>query len=228
MYYWYMNSPITTLLFVLAIVITLIAQFAVKRAYSKYSLIDNNKKMSGFDIARKMLDANGLKDIHIIVVKGVLGDHYDPKRKVVRLSKAIFDECSIASIAVAAHEVGHAIQDKEGYFLMKVRTAIVPIVNISSKVGYFAILLGFIFGATSFIWVGIYLMVAVVLFQLITLPVEYDASKRANNFLKKYFDSEELLQTEKMLNAAAMTYVASLATTILELVRLFLIGRNRD
>ncbi len=228
MYYWYMDSPITSLLFILSIVITLVAQFAVKKAYNKYSLVENDKKMNGFDIARKMLDANGLKDIHIVVTKGVLGDHYDSKRKVIRLSKIVFDEPTIASIAVAAHEVGHAIQDKEGYFLMRLRTAIVPIVNLSSKIGYFAILLGFIFGVTTFVWAGIYLMVAVVLFQLITLPVEYNASNRAKDFLKKLFSGEELVQAEKMLNAAAMTYVASLATTILELVRLFIIGKNRD
>lgn len=225
--YWFMEDISTLLLMVISIVITLGAQALVSRTYKKYKKIKSKSGLSGFDVARQILDKNGLKDVYVVETKGLLSDHYDPKRKVVRLSTDIFHRESIASIAVAAHEVGHAIQDKVGYSLMKIRSLIFPLVNIGSKIGYGAILIGFIFGMTDLIWVGIIMLFGTLAFQLITLPVEIDASKRANEELNKIIDKKEMAMTKKMLNAAAMTYVAGLATTLLQILRLMLMANRR-
>ena len=173
---------------------------------------------------------NGLNNVDIVETKGELSDHYDPTRKVVRLSSHIYHGTSIASSSVAAHECGHAVQDKEGYFFLRLRASLVPIVNISSKVGYFAIIIGLIFGAMKLAWLGIFLELAILFFQLITLPVEFNASKRAAEYLKKeaLIESSEQIGSKKMLNAAAMTYVASVVSTLLEILRLVLIVSNRD
>ena len=177
-----------------------------------------------------MLDNNGLTNVKIEEVKGELTDHYDPTSKVVRLSTDIYHGSTIASSSVAAHECGHAIQDKEGYFFLRLRANLVPLVNISSKLGYFAILIGLIFGFLNLAWIGIFLELAILLFQLITLPVEFNASKRANEFLKKeaLIEKNEQEGSKSMLNAAAMTYVASVISTILEIFRLILIVASRD
>ena len=177
-----------------------------------------------------MLDSNGLTNVKIEEVKGELTDHYDPSSKVVRLSTDIYHGSTIASSSVAAHECGHAIQDKEGYFFLRLRANLVPIVNISSKLGYFAILIGLIFGFLNLAWIGIFLELAILLFQLITLPVEFNASKRANEFLNKeaLIEKTEQEGSKSMLNAAAMTYVASVISTILEIFRLILIVASRD
>lgn len=217
-------------LFVISIVITLIAQIFVSSSYSKYKKINTKKGLSGFEVARKILDKHGLKDVHVVEVNGELSDHYDPTRKVVRLSKGIFSASSIASVSVAAHECGHAVQDKEGYSFMRIRSAIVPFVNFCSKIGYIVILLGWIFGALDLAYVGILLLCATLVFQLITLPVEFNASKRAKEELVTLgiVDNEEKESCGKMLGAAAFTYVASLITTLLQILRLFLMTRNRD
>ena len=185
--------------------------------------------MTGFEVARKILDENGLQDIHIVEIKGNLTDHYDPSRKVVRLSSDIFNGSSIASTSVAAHECGHAIQDKEDYKFMKMRSKLVPIVNLSSKLGYFAIFIGFIFGLLDLVIFGIVLLISILLFELITLPVEFDASNKAGKQINKLklLEGKEKSQSKTMLNAAALTYVASVITTILQILRLFLIASNR-
>ena len=176
--------------------------------------------------------ANGLENVYVVETKGYLTDHYDPRAKVVRLSTDIYHGDSIASVSVAAHECGHAVQDKEGYFFLRFRSFLVPIVNFSSKFGYLAVLIGLIFGAMNLAWVGIFLLVAILLFQLITLPVEFNASKRGKIFLSKLkvVDQSERSMASSMLMAAAMTYVASLISTLLELLRLVLIvmGNDRD
>jgi len=225
--YWYMENPQTLILLFISIIITIAAQSLVKRAYEKYKKIKSKSKLTGFEAARKILDQHGLKDVHVVTTTGILSDHYDPKRKVVRLSKEIFDGDSIASISIAAHEVGHALQDKEGYILMKLRGFIVPVVNLSSKIGYFAILIGFFTSMTEFLWFGIYLLIGTVIFQLITLPVEFDASKKARDNLAKLIPNTEQEFCKKMLRAAAMTYVAGLATTLLQLLRLVLMAKRR-
>ena len=142
--------------------------------------------MTGFEVARKILDENGLENIHIVEIKGNLTDHYDPSRKVVRLSTEIFNGSSIASTSVAAHECGHAIQDKDNYNFMRIRSKLVPIVNLSSKLGYLAIFIGFIFSLFDLAIFGIVLLLAMLLFELVTLPVEFDASKRAA-FLRRMY-----------------------------------------
>jgi len=168
--------------------------------------------------------------VDIVETKGELTDHYDPTRKVIRLSTDIYHGATIASSSVAAHECGHAVQDKEGYFFLRLRSTILPFVNISSKVGYIAIVIGLIFGSMNLAWLGIFLEMAILFFQLITLPVEFNASKRASEFLKQeaLIEKQEQVGSKKMLNAAAMTYVASLVSTLLEIFRLVLIVSNRD
>lgn len=219
-------------LVIVGVIITLIAQSFVNSRYSKYRRRNNKKGLSGQEIARMILDENGLQDVYVTEVKGTLTDHYDPNRKVVRLSTDIYHGESIAACSVAAHEVGHAIQDKEGYFFIRIRGAIFPLVSFASKFGYLAIMIGFFFNLLNLAWGGIGLLLVILFFQLITLPVEFDASKRALAFLKnmKILDKKEYDGSEDMLKAAAMTYVAGLATTLLEILRyvLILVGRNRD
>ena len=207
---------------ILMLIIPVMAQINITTNYSKYKKIENKKKLSGFEVARKILDANGLNDVHIVEVKGNLTDHYDPRRKVVRLSTDIFHGETIASAAVAAHECGHAIQDKENYVYLRIRSMIVPMVNVTSYVAYIFILISFFLSEINLFWVAIFLMGFSIIFQLVTLPVEFDASKRANINLNKLslLADEELTGTEKMLKSAALTYVASLLTSILEILRL--------
>ena len=215
---------------IIGIVITLGAQLFVTSTYNKYKKVGNKKGLTGFEVARKILDKNGLSDIHVVETKGMLSDHYDPNRKVVRLSTDIFHGDSIAAISVAAHEVGHAIQHKKKYIFIRVRGLLFPIVNIGSKLGYFAILIGLFAGLTNLLWLGIISLLLLLLFELVTLPVEFDASKRAKNELKKekLIENDEVEKTSNMLNAAAFTYVAALVTTLLEIARLILIARDRD
>ena len=218
-------------LFIIAgTIITLIAQYFVNSNYNKYRVIKNKKGLTGQEVARKILDKHGLTDIYVTEVKGVLSDHYDPNRKVVRLSTDVFHGDSIASLSVASHEVGHAIQDKEGYAMIKVRGLIFPFASFASKFGYIAIILGFIFNLLDLAWIGIGLLLVILLFQLVTLPVEFDASNRAIAELEKenLLDSDELNGSKSMLKAAAMTYVAGVATTLLEILRFVLIIMGRD
>ena len=217
-------------LVVLGAVITLIAQYFVQNRYNKYRKKGNEKDLTGQEVARMILDENGLNDIYVTEVKGTLTDHYDPNRKVVRLSTEVFHGTSIAACSVASHEVGHAIQDKEGYFLIKLRGFIFPLVSFASKFGYLAIIIGFIFNMLDLAWGGVGLLLIILIFQLITLPVEFDASKRALANLENMaiLNKNELICGEDMLKAAAMTYVAGLAATILEILRFVLIIMGRD
>ncbi len=228
MFYYYFDPTYTLVL--IGLVITLIAQIFVSTSYSKYKKIKSKSKMEGFEVARKILDSNGLQDVDIVETKGELTDHYDPTRKVVRLSSDIFHGATIASASVAAHECGHAVQDKEGYFFLRLRAKIIPIVNISTKAGYIALIIGLLFGFIELFWLGIILELAILLFQLITLPVEFDASKRAAEFLKKeaLIEKEEQEGSKKMLRAAAMTYVASVVSTLLQIFRLIIIAVGND
>ena len=174
------------ILIFLGIIISVIANLFVKITYKKYLNFENSKGLTGFDVARKILDKNNLQDIHIVEVRGYLTDHYDPNRKVVRLSSEVFHENSIASVAVAAHEVGHALQDANNYWFMKFRSFLVPFVNFISRAGYFAILIGIIFGYGSVIYIAIAMELATLLFQIVTLPVEFNASKRALLKIREY------------------------------------------
>lgn len=212
----------------IGLLITLISQILVSSSYNKYKKILNNKDLTGYEVAKKILDKNGLSNIMILETKGNLSDHYDPSRKVIKLSTDIYHGSSIASAAVAAHECGHAIQDKVGYKPMQIRSKIVPTVNICTKLGYFAIILGAIF-SYQLIEIGILLLATTLVFQLITLPVEFNASKRALNQIEtlKLGEKEEKNKIKSMLTAAAFTYVASLLTSILQILRLVLIFGNR-
>ena len=219
-------------LVIIAFLITLLADIYLRTRYSKYKKINVKSGLTGAEVAREILKNNGLENVYVVETKGYLTDHYDPRAKVVRLSTDIYNGDSIASVSVAAHECGHAVQDKEGYFFLRFRSFLVPIVNFSSKFGYLAVLIGLIFGAMNLAWVGIFLLVAILLFQLITLPVEFNASRRGKIFLTKLkiVDQSERSMASSMLMAAAMTYVASLISTLLELLRLVLIvmGNDRD
>jgi len=214
----------------LIFIIPAIAQMSVSSNYSKYKNEDNETLISGFEVARKILDAHGLNDVHIVEVPGTLSDHYDPSRKVVRLSKDIFHGTSIASSAIAAHECGHAIQDKEGYFYMKFRSLIFPIVRIATQVSYVIIFIGLLLQVLDLIYIGIAFVGLGLIFQLVTLPVEINASKRAKEELSKLnlVNSSEEEGVGRMLNAAAMTYVAGVLASALQLLRLVLAFGRRD
>ncbi len=216
-------------LLLLGLIITIVADIYINCSYKKYRQVKSKSGLTGFEVAKKILKKNGLDDIHVVAIKGELTDHYDPKRKVVRLSQSVFDGDSIASVSVAAHEVGHALQDKDNYTFMKIRSALVPAVNFSSKMGYLAVFLGFIFNFLDLALVGIVLLLVILLFQLVTLPVELDASKRAKMQLAELaiLDSDEVGQSSSMLMAAAFTYIASLVTTLLEILRLALVVFSR-
>jgi len=217
-------------LYFLALIIPMIAQIYVSSSYNKFKRLNNGKSMSGFEVARKILDKNGLKDLYVVETKGNLTDHYDPKRKTVKLSSEVFHGDSIAAMAVAAHECGHAIQDKEGYFFMKVRSFIFPIVSFGTKFAYIVLFIGLVANMMNLIWAGILLVGLGLLFQLVTLPVEFDASRRALKELETNIGvpNNDLEGTKIMLKAAAMTYVAGVLSSALEILRLILIFNDRD
>ena len=226
MNYYFVSYGLTLLAFVL----TTLAQLFVTSTYKKYSNVRNERNMTGAEAARNLLDKNGLNNVNVVEVKGYLTDHYDPREKVVRLSSNNYHGSSISSVSVACHECGHAIQDKVGYVFMRIRASLVPVVNFSSYAGYISIVLGMLFSSINLIWLGIILEMVILLFQIITLPVEIDASKRALKELdySHFFNSEELKKGRSVLVAAALTYVASVASTLLQILRLILLFGRRD
>lgn len=232
MNYWLMryDSSITILLMLIGFILVLYAQIKIDSAYSKYKKVKNSTGLTGRDVARRILDANGLSQIQIYEVSGNLTDHYDPSKKLINLSSAIYNGNSIASAAVAAHECGHAIQDKENYTFLKIRSALVPIVNFVSYLGYFGLIVSLIGGLTGYLKLSIIILLATVLFQLVTLPVEINASKRAMAQLAdlNLVYEEEEKGAKKVLSAAAMTYIASLLSSILNLLRLVLMLNRRN
>ncbi len=215
---------------IVSLIITMGSQLYIKSSYSKYSGVKTKKGLTGAETARMILDKNGLKSVKVEAVDGYLSDHYDPKVKKVRLSKSNYEGTGIANVSVAAHECGHAIQDEEDYSFMRLRASLVPVVNLSSRAGYIAILLGCVLSLIGLVWIGIMCEVVILLFQLVTLPVEIDASRRALNKIKEYdiLDKRELSGGKTMLTAAALTYVASVASTIIEIFRLILIYGRKD
>lgn len=217
-------------LIILGFIIVLAAQSNINSNYKKYKSITIDKKITGQEVARKILDSNGLNDIYIVETKGELSDHYDPKRKVVRLSSDIYKNDSIASVSVAAHECGHAIQDKEGYFFLRFRSFLVPFVNLVSYLGYFGLIISLFAGIIGYLKLSIAVILVTILFQLVTLPVEFDASRRAKKELLKLgiISEFEYAGVDKMLNSAALTYVASLLSNLLQLLRLAIMLGNRN
>ncbi|MBU9711802.1 zinc metallopeptidase [Evansella tamaricis] len=208
------------------------AQMRVKSAYSKYSQIASSSGMTGAQVAKKILYDNGLYDVTVEPVKGQLTDHYDPRQKVVRLSEHNYYGNSVAGAAVAAHEVGHAMQDAEGYAFLRFRHALVPLANFGSNTAFFIILAGLLMTIPQLVLVGIVFMSLAVLFQLVTLPVEFNASNRAMEQVVStgVIRNDEERETKKVLDAAALTYVAAALVAVMELVRFILmfLAMNRD
>lgn len=218
------------LLIILIISLPLISQLYITVTYKKTSNIEFRSDTTGYDVARNILDKNGLNNILVVETNGTLTDHYDPTRKVIKLSKDIYHGNSVASASVAAHEIGHAIQDKEGYTFLKIRHAIFPVVSFLDRISYIVIFLGFLLEYMNLVYFGIFAVGAGVLFQIITLPVEINASKRAIKELKSLnltTDRTENL-SKNMLTAAALTYVASTLAEILQLIRLIGIIKDND
>lgn len=220
--------------FAIIILIPLWAQWKVKSAFSTYSKVANHAYMSGADVARKILDHHGLYQVNVEMSRGLLSDHYDPRSKVVRLSPDVYHGHSIAALAVASHETGHAIQDKEDYSFLRFRHALVPVANIGSNFSWVFIMIGFLAHMSGMLLLGILFMAAAVVFQIVTLPVEFNASNRAMDEVISLgiIRNDEERNIKKVLNAAALTYVAAAAVAVLELLRLILIytgmSRNDD
>lgn len=218
-------------LMILAMLFAGWAQINVKTTFSKYSRVSNSAGMTGFDAARKILDANGLYNIRIEQVAGELTDHYDPKAGVIRLSADVYGSTSAAAIGVASHEAGHAVQHAVGYFPIKVRTAIIPICNIGSTLAWPLILLGIILSFPDLAMVGVAFFSLATVFQLVTLPCEFNASARAMQALRSdgRLSPTDLSAASKTLRAAALTYVAALAVSLLNLLRIIAMvnGNNR-
>ena len=224
------------ILLILSFVITLAAQIHVQASFRKYSKVRNSRGITGAEAARQLLLEHGITDVQIEPVPGNLTDHYDPRDNVIRLSQDVYDKDSVAAVGVAMHEAGHAVQYAQNYAPVKLRNAIVKSTNISSTVSYLLIMAGIIFGGGNgrlgytLITLGIIFFLAVIFFQLVTLPVEFNASGRAVHALRNstLLDAEEQKGVRKVLTAAALTYVAAVAVSLLQLVRLLAIrGRRR-
>ncbi|WP_233190451.1 MULTISPECIES: zinc metallopeptidase [unclassified Sporosarcina] len=217
--------------FGIILLLPIYAQFKVKSTYKKYSKIRSTSGMTGAQVARLILDQNGLHDVKVVESQGFLTDHYNPMTKIVALSTSNYHESSVAGTAVAAHEVGHAIQDKEAYSFLRFRHRLAPVASLTSNASWVFIMIGIIFSSmNSLLGIGILLMAVGVLFQIVTLPVEFNASSRAMDQIVQLgiIRNDEEPQAKKVLSAAAMTYVAATAVAVLELVRLILIFTNRD
>lgn len=230
-YYVYYFDP-TYILIIIAAIISLIAQWRVNSAFSKYSRVASMSGMTGAQAARMILQSNGINDVSVQRISGKLTDHYNPSTKVLNLSESVYGSTSVAAIGVAAHECGHAIQHARGYFPLSLRTALVPVANIGSQLSWVFIIVGAILSFNqTLITIGIIMFSAAVLFQLVTLPVEFNASARALEQLESngILYRDEVSQTRKVLSAAALTYVAAAATAILQLLRLIILfgGRGR-
>lgn len=218
------------ILIILIVLIPLIAQIKISSSYNKYKRVKNKCDLTGQEVARQILDNNDLQDVHIVEIQGELTDYYDPTRKVVRLSTDIFHGNTIAAASVAAHECGHAIQDKENYTFLRIRSLIYPVVNVATSISYYIILIGFLFQALQLVYIGIGLTCCGLLFQLVTLPVEFDASRRALNKLEEYnlLAKPEIDGAREVLTAAALTYVAGVIASIMQILRLILIARSEE
>jgi Zn-dependent membrane protease YugP len=221
------------LLVLIMILLPIIAQINVTSTFKKYSKVSNSRGLTADEVARRILDANGLTYVGIEHIKGNLSDHYDPRANVVRLSDSCYGNTSVAAIGVAAHECGHACQHAENYTPIVIRSKIVPITNICSNFWYFVLIIGVFLSqmavGTTLIYVAIAMFAAVVLFQLVTLPCEFNASDRALKTLENdgILEMNEVPQAKKVLTAAAMTYVAALVSSIIQLLRLLASVRRR-
>lgn len=232
-YYGYYYYDPTYMLIIISALISLFAQFLVNSRFSKYSRVRSRSGMTGAQAAERILQSQGIYDVVIQRVSGKLTDHYDPRNKTLNLSDAVYASTSVAAVGVAAHECGHAIQHARGYAPLSFRSALVPVANIGSQLSWLFIILGIFFGGShTLIMIGILMFSAAVLFQLVTLPVEFNASGRALKLLSEtgILQKDEVSDTRKVLSAAALTYVAAAATAVLQLLRLLRLfgGNDRD
>ncbi len=227
-----MLFDVSMIVLIPGILLALYAQGKVSSTYNRFSKIYSQSGLTGAQFARKMLNDNGLYDVTITQINGKLSDHYDPRAKQVRLSAEVYNGSSIASLGIAAHEVGHAVQHATSYFPLTMRNAVIPLTNISSNIYLGLIILGLILNSMSMVQLGIVLFGVIVIFQLITLPVEFNASHRAIATLgnDQILNSQELTGAKKVLGAAALTYVAALLTAVLQLVQYLMVfaGRNDE
>ena len=211
------------------IILSIVCQVNVSSTFKKFSKVSNARGLTGAEAARNLLKRNGILDVKIELVRGRLTDHYDPKNKVLRLSDSVYTGSSVAALGVAAHETGHAVQHAESYGPIALRGALVPVANIGSMAGPYVAMIGFIFSSGMLITAGIILFSVAVLFYLVTLPVEFNASGRALEMLKRdgMLSEKEIIGSKKVLQAAALTYVASALVAVMSLARLVLLSRNR-
>ncbi|MEG0214811.1 MAG: zinc metallopeptidase [Hungatella sp.] len=228
--YGYGLDP-TIILVLIGALLSMVASGKVQSTFQKYAKVRSMSGMTGAEAAKKLLNSQGIFDVTVQKVSGQLTDHYDPRNKTLNLSESVYQATSVAAIGVAAHECGHAIQDHVGYIPLKLRSSFVPVANLGSRLSWPLILIGLLLSAGPFIEIGIWMFVLAVLFQLITLPVEFNASGRAVALLDQtgILAGQEVDQTKKVLGAAALTYVAAAAGSILQLLRLvILFGGRRD
>ncbi len=218
---------LTMIILIPGIIFALYAQSKVKSTFTRYSRVTSNSGMTGAEVAERLLRSSGINDVRIERVGNTLGDHYDPRTKVLRLSPEVYGSNSLAALGVAAHETGHAIQHDTGYAALNFRNALVPLANIGSTAAFPILLVGILFASEALVSIGIYAFAAAVLFQLVTLPVEFNASSRAIALLEGngFVSGQEAVHTKKVLDAAALTYVAAALTAVLSLLRLILIAR---
>ena len=231
MYYFY-TDPIYLILLIPILALTIYAQAKVSGNYSKYGKIRNSRGLTGAQAAQAVLQSHGVYDVGIQRISGHLSDHYDPRDNVIRLSADVYDSASIASVGVAAHEAGHAVQYAVGYSPIKIRMAILPVTQFGSQFGIIALILGIVLYWEPLFLAGIVLFSFTTLFQLVTLPVEFNASRRAIETIEgeHLLEGEEVRGAQKVLSAAALTYVAALLMSILQLLRYVMIfaGHRRD
>ena len=220
-----MYLDISFVVLIPALILALYAQWKVNSTYKKYSDISNARGLTGEQVARRILDANGLWDTQVVHIKGNLTDNYNPKTNIVSLSDSTFSSTSVAAIGVAAHECGHAVQHAQGYVPIKIRASLVPVTNIGSSMGWIIIMAGLIFSSYNLAMIGVLLFSLTAVFQAVTLPVEFNASARALETLRTDFilDDDELPYAKKVLSAAALTYVAALISSLAQVFRLLLI-----
>jgi len=219
-----------------AFILMMLVQWYVSSAYKRWSQVPARSRITGAEAAQRLIQAGGLYGVQIEGIQGNLTDHYDPRSKVLRLSRGVYGSSSVAALAIAAHELGHAMQDKEGYAMLRIRSAIVPAVNIGSYLGWILIIIGILLQMTQIAWLGVIVFSGGALFALVTLPVELNASARARQLLTQtgiIVGEDEMNGVNNVLNAAALTYVAALITAVLQLlywvtVVLGMGGRRRD
>ena len=229
--YYYGGDSAQWALILIPIVLVLVVQGILQSRYNKYSKMPNNRGMSGYEVARRILDSNGLSNVEIFQGHGQLSDYFDPTKNLIKLSPDVYNGRSIASLAIAAHEVGHAIQYATKYPVIAFRNKMLPLTITASNLAWIVIILGLVFsGFSGLLYLGIGLLGVIALFQILTLPLEFNASSRALANLENgnFLDYDEIPKAKRVLNAAAMTYVVALITTIAEILRLILISKQRN